>query len=242
MKKRLISTCITIFLGINSYAQENWGGGVDAEVLHWGFTFQYVSSEFKILKAEDWQSNYNSADQTQFFQAGKLLGISSVSRPGFGLGFVSDLRINEFTNLRFTPNLVFADKEIQYEYEQELFLKKVQSTTVEFPLGVKLKSVRRKNFRAYVLAGAKYSRGILSKKKFDDTELIEEEKLLRMKDGFLSYEAGIGLDLYFEYFKMSPEIKFSQSFNSVLQRRGNAFDQPINKLFHKGIQLSLFFE
>jgi hypothetical protein len=61
----------------------------------------------------------------------------------------------------------------------------------------------------------------------------------------LWYEAGIGFDLYFEFFKMSPEIKFSQTRRSVLldsDRLVNPYVAPIDKLFIRNIQFSLFFE
>ncbi|EOR96234.1 PorT protein [Arcticibacter svalbardensis MN12-7] len=227
---------------MKALAQDNWGGGVDDEVLHFGFAFQYVTTEFKVLKSDDWQNAIDPGTGQANSSGGSLTSIGSPAKTGFGLGLVTDLRLTNFSNLRFTPALVFADKELQYGYHSLVLVKKVQSTTVDLPLGVKLKSERRKNFRVYMIAGGKYSRNIVSKKKLDDTDLIDQEKLVWMKSGYFSYEAGVGLDFYFEYFKMSPEIKFSQSFANVLERRGNDFDRPIDRLYHKGIQISLFFE
>jgi hypothetical protein len=58
MKKTLI-LCIFFIFSINRLtAQESWGGGVDGEQLHFGFTFQYVASEFKILKRADWKGPF----------------------------------------------------------------------------------------------------------------------------------------------------------------------------------------
>lgn len=242
MKKSLFAIVIGLTICSKALAQDNWGGGVDNELLHFGFTFQYVTTEFKVLKSDEWQNAQDPGTGPGNPSAGSLTSIRSPATPGFGLGLVTDLRVTDFSNLRFTPSLVFADKEIRYGYHSLVLVKKVQATTVELPLGFKVKSERRKNFRAYMIAGGKYSRNIVSKKKLDDTELIDQEKRVWMKRGFFSYEAGLGLDFYFEYFKMSPEIKFSQSFTNVLERRGNDFDQPVDKLFHKGIQISLFFE
>ncbi len=43
MKKTLL-LCIFIIFSINRLsAQESWGGGVDGEQLHFGFTFQDVA-------------------------------------------------------------------------------------------------------------------------------------------------------------------------------------------------------
>ncbi|WP_069657868.1 type IX secretion/gliding motility protein PorT/SprT [Arcticibacter eurypsychrophilus] len=242
MKKSLLAIVIGLIISIKALAQDNWGGGVDDEVLHFGFAFQYVTTEFKVLKSDEWQYAEDPGTGPGNPSGGSLTSISSPAKTGFGLGLVTDLRLTDFSNLRFTPALVFADKELQYGYHSVVLVKKVQSTTVELPLGIKVKSERRKNFRAYMIAGGKYSRNIVSKKKLDDTDMIDQEKLVWMRSGYFSYEAGLGLDFYFEYFKMSPEIKFTQSFTSVLERRGNDFDRPVDRLYHKGIQISLFFE
>jgi hypothetical protein len=177
----------------------------------------------------------------------ELRSLSSPVSPGFGLGFVSDFRLGNNTNLRFTPGLVFADRLVNYEFVDPAFniQKKVQATLVDLPLGIKLKSDRRKNFRAYLIGGAKYSIDIVSKKKTDDLALSPEAKYLKNVKNTIWYEAGFGFDLYFEFFKMSPEIKFAQSRRSVLNdtdRLENPYTSPIDKLFIRNLQFSLYFE
>ncbi len=231
----------------NSFGQERWGGGVDGEQLHFGFTFQYVSSEFKILKTENWKGPFIDPFNKLSMIDSKMKSLSSPVTPGFGLGFVSDLRLGDNANLRFTPGMVFADRVANYEYENAAFntQRKVQATLVDLPLGIKLKSDRQKNFRAYIIAGAKYSIDIVSKKKTDDIALSPEAKFLKNDKNTLWYEAGFGLDIYFEFFKMSPEIKFAQSMKSVLRdfdRAENPYTSPIDKLFIRNLQFSLYFE
>lgn len=231
----------------NSFAQENWGGGVDNETLHFGFTFQYVSSEYKVLKRSDWKGPFIDPYTQAPMIDSELRSLSSPVSPGFGLGFVSDFRLGNNTNLRFTPGLVFADRLVNYEFVDPAFnvQKKVQATLVDLPLGIKLKSDRRKNFRAYLIGGAKYSIDIVSKKKTDDLALSPEAKYLKNVKNTIWYEAGIGFDLYFEFFKMSPEIKFAQSRRSVLKdtdRLENPYTSPIDKLFIRNLQFSLYFE
>lgn len=246
MRRYLGFFVMLMCFALSSSAQENWGGGVDDEVLHFGFTFQYVNSEFKIQKRPNWQAPFASPgeyDPSERILYDSLYNISSQGKPGFGIGFVSDLRLGNNVNLRVTPILVFSDRLAYYGYKTEgLLEKKVQSTMIDIPFGVKLKSDRRKNFRAYILAGGKYSMDIISKKKLNDEDLIMSEKFLKTKKGFLSYEAAIGFDLYFEYFKMSPEIKFSQSVNDILMHDRTPFANPIEKMFLRNIQFSLSFE
>lgn len=248
-KRFYLIAFISVFISLSSFGQGNWGGGVDNETLHFGFTFQYVASEYKILKRADWKGPFPDpgGSSGSFLINDEFQSISSPVSPGFGLGFVSDLRLGNNADLRFTPGLVFADRLVNYEFTNpsNSVQKKVQTTLVDFPLGFKLKSDRRKNFRAYLIGGAKYSVDIVSKKKREDVALAPEAKYLKNTKSTVWYEAGIGLDLYFEFFKLSPEIKFAQSIKSVLKgndRAENPFTAPIDKLFIRNFQFSLYFE
>jgi hypothetical protein len=243
---------LLLFFTPKLFAQGNYGGGVDDQNLHFGFGFQYVSSEFKVQKVANWRAPY--------FEDGvrvtdSLTSIRSISNPGFGIGFVTDLFITPNLNFRFTPSLIFADRIMDYEYKDgmsqdqagvqspEGFTRRtIQSTMAEFPVGLKLKSDRRNNFRAYILAGAKYGIDVASSKKAQDAGEIAINKFLKNKKGILSYEVGIGFDLYFEFFKLSPEIKLSNSVNSILKRDDTPYANPIEKLFLRNFVFSLYFE
>jgi len=247
MKKLLLLSFLFLFILNRSIAQENWGGGVDSEQLHFGFKFQYVASEFKIQKVDNWKGPFIDPFNGLPMIDSQLRSLSSPVTPGFGLGFVSDYRLGKNANLRFTPGMVFTDAIVNYEFEDPSLSvqRKVQGTLIDLPLGIKIKSDRRKNFRAYVIGGARYSIDIVSKKKKDDIALSPEAKYLKSLKNTVWYEAGLGFDLYFEFFKMSPELKFSQSRRSVLKdndRLENPYTAPINRLFVRNIQFSLYFE
>lgn len=241
---RFTTGLILLFcIASTSSKAQNWGGGVDDDDVHFGFTFQYLSSEFKILKKSDWRVPYPEIDPASMTTA--LTSIFSKPSPGFGIGFVVNKRISENADVRLTPILVFNDRIMSYQFTNPDFdvEKKVQSTLVEFPLGLKIKSNRRNNFRAYLLGGAKLSTDISSKKKTNNNLVTDPaEKFLNNNRNFISYEAGLGFDLYFEYFKMSPELKLSYSLNSVLKNESNRYAAPIDKLMLRHITFSLFFE
>lgn len=228
----------------NTASAQNWGGGVDDEPFHFGFTFQYISSEYKILKKPDWRTPFPDPEG-EFAPTSFLRSISSKPSAGFGIGFVVNKRLGENADIRFTPVLVFNDRSLDYEYDNpaDNNVKKVQTTLVEFPVGIKLKSNRQNNYRVYVLAGAKYSTDISSKKKTDNAlQTDPKEKWLNNERKYLSYEAGFGLDLYFEYFKMSPEIKLSYATNNALVDEPTRYATPIDRLLLRHVTFSLFFE
>jgi hypothetical protein len=243
MNLRLKLLVMFILASTATHAQ-NWGGGVDDEPLHFGFTFQYISSEYKILKKVNWQDPFFDPEGN-VQPSSSLKSISSSPSPGFGIGFVVNNRLGENADIRFTPVLVFNDRSINYEYANSADdnIKKVQTTLVEFPLGIKIKSNRRNNYRAYILAGGKYSTDISSKKKTNNALITDpKEKWLNNERQYFSYEAGFGLDLYFEYFKMSPEIKLSYATNNALVDEPTRYAVPIDRLMLRHVTFSLFFE
>jgi hypothetical protein len=151
--------------------------------------------------------------------------------------------------------LAFTDRVVDYEfankknYEQEgvtspdgFTRRSVAAVMVDLPVGIKLKSNRRNNFRAYIIGGLKYGINIASKKNDDDEVLNPEFKFLKNNKNVLSYEAGLGFDFYFEFFKISPELKISNSINSVLNQQNNVYSNPIDKMYLRNFQFSLYFE
>ncbi|HXH98943.1 MAG TPA: outer membrane beta-barrel protein [Sphingobacteriaceae bacterium] len=243
MIKRLSFFILFSLISLVAAAQQRWGGGVDDETIHFGFTFQYVSAEYKIFKKASWRDPYYDSEIKEF-ATDSLYSISSPVSPGFGLGFVTNFRLGNNGDFRFTPALVFSDRLLDYQYkDSESFRQqKVQSTLVDLPVGFKLKSDRRKNFRAYMIGGAKYSFDIVSKKKLNDADFAPTEKLVKNTRGILWYEAGLGLDLYFEFFKLSPELKLSNSYRSVLRPENHPYSTPLDKLLLRNLQFSLYFE
>lgn len=220
-----------------------WGGGADVSDLSFGFSFAYVSSDFKIVKKPDWRNPYLDPANNNLPVTGFLNSISSKPLPGFSVGFLTRYRLTDHLEARATPSLVFSDRSVSYRYvdpSQDVD-KQVQTTTIDFPLSMKLKSDRIGNIRAYLLGGMKFSNAIGSKKG-SDVNAGPLEKLLKNNRSYSSYEAGFGFDIYFEYFKLSPEIKVSNSIGNILVQENHPFASPISSLSLHTIMFSLFFE
>jgi len=219
-----------------------WGGGADQNDLSFGFTFSYVSSNFKIVKKPGWRSPFFDSG-TNAYITDSLNSISSNPMPGFAVGFITRYRLTDHLEVRATPSLVFADKSLTYTYANpsQNVTKQVQTTTVDFPFLLKLKSDRIGDFRAYMLGGVKYSAAIGSKLN-SDADAGPLGKMVKNTKGFGSYEAGIGCDIYFEFFKLSPEIKISNSMGNVLIPENHPYSSPISSLSLHTIMFSLYFE
>ncbi len=241
---------VILLLTFASARAQNWGGGVDDENIHFGFAFQSVSSLYKVQKKSNWRERFRDP-QTKQPLTDSLSSLYGKSSSGYGIGFVVNGRISNHVDIRLTPTLIFTNNLMEYDYTQPTAVgmpfstteQKVAASMAEFPLSIKIKSDRRNNFRAYMLYGVKYSADVSSKKKTDDSDQDYLYKYLKNDRSYLSYEAGIGMDLYFEYFKMSPEIKYSHTFSSILNNsESNPYNTPIDKLGLRHVTFSLFFE
>ncbi|RYZ97466.1 MAG: PorT family protein [Sphingobacteriaceae bacterium] len=172
---------------------------------------------------------------------GNLNTIESQNLPGFAVGFITRYRLTDHLEARTTPSLVFASKQLRYTYNSgEPVIRDITTTAFDIPLLLKLKSDRIGDMRGYLVAGAKVSAAIGSNK--SDVEKSQAEKLVKLKKMFGSYEVGVGCDIYFEFFKLSPEIKISNSFGNVLMRETHPFSKPLSSLSLHTVQFSLYFE
>ena len=173
-----------------------------------------------------------------------LYGIESTPKMGFNIGIVADFRLNEFMNLRFIPSLSFGERSLNYfiKFNDRLVSsveKKVESTYIEFPLELKLRSQRMTNVRAYVLGGAKFCLDLASqaKKKSEEDEIV-----IKLNKSDVLLEVGVGFDFYLVYFKLGTELKMSYGITDLLIRENNLYTDGIQKLNSKMFQFSLTFE
>lgn len=242
MIKRLTVLLFCFLVGINFVKAQNWASGIDEDKFNWGYSFQYVSAEYKIWKTQNWRNGFTDLTGSQITEG--IKSIESQPTPGFAIGFVGNRKITNHLDARFTPSLVFSDRKIKYTFVGlDPIEKKISATMIDLPVSLKLKSDRLMNFRAYMLGGLKYSIDMASKKKLDNS-LVDDElsKNINHQKSFLSYEAGAGMDFYFGFFKMSTEIKVSQTFKNIIIPEYTVFSSPIEKAKLRHFTFSLFFE
>src|SRR5690554_3013345 len=109
--KRFFLIVIIASFSLPGVAQQRWGGGVDYDKIHFGFSFHYVASSFKVFKTDDWQSPYSDPSVRD-----SLTHLSSPFKNGMGVGLISDLSLSENSNLRFNLTIIFGGKSIDYNY------------------------------------------------------------------------------------------------------------------------------
>ena len=202
------------------------------ETLHFGFTLGVNRSNFIIIPAQ------------HFERFDTLKAITSSPKYGFNLGIVSEVRLHKYVTLRFVPNLSFCERNLQFYFEGHDTITKtktIESTFLNFPLDLKLRSKRLKNFGAYILAGGGYSLDLASKRKVTNSTNLNEQIVKLKRDDF-SYEFGAGAEFYLQYFKFGIEGKLSLGTKNLLIKDNTIFSNSIDKLHSKVFLISLTFE
>lgn len=204
----------------------------DNRLLHFGFTLGFNQMDFT-LKRTDFGNPKDS-----------VLNINTQTQFGFQIAIVSDLKLGNNFNLRFTPGLSFGDRKVIYDlhnpYNDTIFkvTKTTESTFLDFPLLLKFKTNRISNFRAYALLGGKYSYDLASQSK----KKQEDEEFLKLLPNDYSLEVGTGVEWYLQYFKFGVELRMSYGFPDVLKREGTIYTNNIDRLSSKIWWLCFTFE
>ncbi len=188
------------------------------------------------LHSTAYRLEYNEAFVTN--QLDTVHSILPKWSPGFSLGFIVNLNLNEYLDLRTLPKVAFYERSLEYNYTNELQQTKLkESTVVELPIVLKYKSARRGNVRMYTVGGIKP--GFKTSGRSDLDTGLETLNIVRTN---LSAELGFGFDLYFPLFKFSPEIRFSKGLINVLSDEPSIYSAGIERLRTNTINIYLLFQ
>jgi hypothetical protein len=174
-----------------------------------------------------------------------LKTILSAPRSGFNLGIVSELRVMEYACLRFTPDIAFGSRVLEYHFESATdtfdIVKSVESTFLDFPLDLKIRSKRLNNFAAYMGGGIKYTLDLASQKDVNNNTTIAQQ-VVKLDKSDWSYEAGAGVDFFLPYFKFGIDLKLSLGMRNLLIKDTTVFSTSVDRLRSKVFLISFTFE
>lgn len=162
--------------------------------------------------------------------------------PGFSVGILGELKANDWLSVRLIPTMHFGDKKVVFKEQRsgKVVEQYVKSTYLSFPLDLKISADRFNNYRPYVVTGLAPV--------FDLT--VKKGKELLVKKTDVMFEVGMGLDLYYPFFKMIPELKFCFGLNNILEKKRTdltddsllKYSQSLDKAQSGMIVLTLYFE
>ena len=202
----------------------------DERKLHFGFSIGLNYYDFKV----DEIANLNELNG--------YYNVTTQVEPGYTILIISNLRLGHHADLRLTPGFASTVRRINFDLldpnTEELVLveREIESSFLEFPLEFKFKSDRIDNYRLYVLGGVKYSLDLAS------DENSEDDRVFKLTQNDYSYELGFGVDIYFEYFKFSPQIRASFGLANTKVEDGTFLVDGINTLQTRAILINFTFE
>lgn len=206
----------------------------DNKLYHFGFILGLNSMDFNVTNngaaTVDEEGNVWFADQADM-------------SPGFTVGIISDLRLFEYLNLRFTPALLFGDRTLTFSDKDGVKADQkstVKSSIIEFPLLLKFRGQRTGNYRPYLIGGGSVTWDLAR----------DKEEIIMLKRNDFGIEFGVGCDFYLPYFKLSPEFKMFLGFSDMLERdrpeilseSDLKYTNAISKLTSRLFMLSFNFE
>lgn len=270
MKRYCLLICFGCFWHSALSQFINDGGNIDQQPYNFGFSLAVNYGSFNVIKGGHYQDQFVYTDvNDQNTTVAPLAAVRAIGKPGFSLGLLANLKLTRNFDLRFTPNIIFVDRDIEYIYQRpvdpggadpgngdqpevlpvpEDRQLNIRFTNLQYPFLLKFKSNRQGNVRAYVIGGVKFCMDVTSRKKYDEAMAnadefpADVENPLFIDRNYFAWEAGIGLDLYYEFFKCSPEIKLSRSFGNVLNNDDNLYSRPLAGLFAELVQFTVHFE
>lgn len=200
----------------------------DLKKIHFGFTVSTNSSRIRIDR------------RTDLVGQDTVKSVTHTGVPGIGLGAITNIHLGNNWDARLLfPVINFVQRDLHYEFTNSKKTTPIESAYCDASLQIKFKSDRRKNVRVYVVGGARGS--------YDLSSTIKQERsitkpVVSLKPVTFGYELGFGLDMYFEYFKFSPEIKFTNTVGNALYKDGYIYTNVLNGLSPQLIQISFHFE
>lgn len=168
---------------------------VDKQRWHFGFILGLGFGDFSTVPNDSFVDGNGN----------KWYATSAGMSPAFNVGMIADLRIVEYLNIRCTPSLNLGQKNLNYtkfspdgKVVGEVSKVVTQYTSIEVPFYIKYSAKRYGNVRPYILAGGG---------PFFNLNLNPEQTLL-LNAFDVQIAFGIGIEIYNQYFKFCPEIKF----------------------------------
>lgn len=197
--------------------------------LHFGFTLGANNNDFKIRL------------DNEFLNIDTLQSISVRRFPGFVLGGIADFSFAENFNLRALPSIAFAQRNLVYKFTNSRSNRevKIESVYLEIPLLVKYRTRRFGNYGFYVTGGFKYSYDLASN---IDAQRSLADPVVAVQPHTFSYEMGVGFDIYFPFFKLSPELKLTNGISNALVKDGYVYTESMNGLWSRIVNFSFHFE
>ncbi|TFD98859.1 PorT family protein [Dysgonomonas capnocytophagoides] len=212
---------LLFFCSNHSYSQNRKPKNLpfaDQKLFHLGFTVG-INAQDLILSHTGFANNDKSVWYSE---------IPSYS-VGFSVGFIADRYINQYMNLRVVPTLHFGEKRFTFREENGLkdnFEASIKTNYLSLPVHMRFSSERFNNIRPYVLAGG-----------FVNTQIGNPKApVIKLENLDYGIDIGLGCNLYFPLFKLSPELRFSFGLRDLIVKDRPDITDPDMQVFTNALK------
>lgn len=197
---------------------------------YFGISLGFNSSKHQVFHSKEFV-NTDRYQRAQGIPAG-----------GFNVHGIVNYKFGEYFDFRVLPGFTFATRHLEFDNTitgtSVTDRRSIESIFVDMPFQVRYKSAPYRDKRAYVVLGVNYSYDVAS-----NSKARESETLIKIDPHDFQIEAGIGMQFFFPYFILSPEIKFSQGINNTLLYNDQLEESTIiEKLLSRVLTFSFHFE
>lgn len=208
--------------------------GYDEKRVHYGF---YLGAPFSRYMLEHSQLYAGQVDA----------GITANPEwsVGFTPGLVLNVRLFEYLDARFVPGVSFPRRTIDFQNPSSATETEfgddvsISPTLLELPVLLKYRAKRRGNFRMYMVGGLKYSK-VMGERGDRDTQTGQR---LHTERQDIALEYGVGLDIFYPYFKFAPELRFSHGLMNQKANYSNPeYSDMIDRMKTRTVSLIFHFE
>lgn len=218
MLKNVLTCLIPVLIAATSQAQvkSKFQPNYDAKPLRFGYYIGFAPTHFNIKHAPSFFTADNMATTDT---RGPIYAVTSPTSTAIRAGAMINYYINDYFDVRFSPlNISVQERKIVYiDKNQDVKPDNLNSKAwMEFPFHVKYKSERRNNSRMFVFAGTRWG--------FETNSITKKQRdNLSLKTTDLQIEYGVGLEIFREYFKVTPELHFSHGIFNMKRKNNDRY-------------------
>ncbi|MCX7606256.1 MAG: PorT family protein [Bacteroidia bacterium] len=190
-----------------------------------------MGANYSQVKIQYNQLQYNTPVST----APSMVKIEGV--PGINLGLILNKKLHKYFDLRSVVSVSLQQRNIYFVLRDTTVKRRLESSYLYIPLFLKYKSQFYKGYRVYVLAGGQLGINLASDKRMrDNPDLIRTERT------DWQWLAGVGIDIYGDKVKLSPELVYSLGVRNIYDPTGTRFGYVIKSLHMQTLTFNLNFE
>ena len=200
---------------------------------YFGISLGFNSSKHQVFHAREFIGN----PEIQLAQGAPAVG--------FNVHGIINYKFGEYFDFRLLPGIAFTTRHLDFNerFDPMTMRTVVDRTTIEsifadMPIQIRYKSAPYKDKRAFIVAGLNYSFDVAS-----NSKTRQADDFIKISPHDFQLEAGFGMQFFFQFFILSPEIKYSQGINNILLFNDQIVQASVmEKLLSRTITVSFHFE